>query len=32
MYLKQRHHIEGCDEALNKISGVLGNLTNAAAK
>ncbi|MDW1813024.1 DUF302 domain-containing protein, partial [Vibrio sp. Vb2362] len=32
IYLKQRHHIEGCDEALNKISGVLGNLTNAAAK
>ncbi|TOI48549.1 DUF302 domain-containing protein [Vibrio parahaemolyticus] len=32
MYLKQRHHIEGCDEVLNKISGVLGNLTNAAAK
>ncbi|HHG3358531.1 TPA: DUF302 domain-containing protein [Vibrio parahaemolyticus] len=32
MYLKQRHHIEGCDEVLNKISGVLSNLINAAAK
>ena len=32
MYLKQRHHIEGCDEVLNKISGVLSNLTHAAAK
>lgn len=32
MYLKQRHNMQGCDEVLNKVSGVLGNLTNAAAK
>ncbi|EGR3132521.1 DUF302 domain-containing protein [Vibrio parahaemolyticus] len=32
MYLKQRYHIEGCDEVLRKISGVLGSLTSAAAK
>ncbi|ENO1331876.1 DUF302 domain-containing protein [Vibrio parahaemolyticus] len=32
MHLKQRHHIEGCDEVLSKISGVLGSLTSAAAK
>ncbi|NIY84080.1 DUF302 domain-containing protein [Vibrio hepatarius] len=32
VYLKQRHNIQGCDEVINKISGVLGNLTNAAAK
>lgn len=31
MYLKKRHNIEGCDEVLNKISGVLSNLTSAAA-
>ncbi len=32
MYLKQRHNMQDCDEVLNKVSGVLGNLTNAAAK
>ena len=32
VYLKQRHNIQGCDEVINKISGVLGNLTNAASK
>lgn len=32
MYLKERHNIEGCDEVLSKISGVLSNLTGAAAK
>ncbi|OEA17214.1 hypothetical protein BBM55_12320 [Vibrio parahaemolyticus] len=32
MHLKQHHHIEGCDEVLSKISGVLGSLTSAAAK
>ncbi|MGR5134099.1 DUF302 domain-containing protein [Vibrio alfacsensis] len=32
VYLKQRHNIEGCDEVLAKVSGVLGQLTNAAAQ
>lgn len=31
-YLKQRHNIEGCDEVLDKVSGVLNNLTTAAGK
>ena len=31
MYLKERHQVEGCDEALSKISGALGKLTAAAA-
>ncbi|AWB02767.1 DUF302 domain-containing protein [Vibrio harveyi] len=32
MYLKERHGIEGCDEVLTKVSGVLSKLTGAAAK
>jgi uncharacterized protein (DUF302 family) len=29
-YLKTRHNIQGCDEVINKISGVLGKLSQAA--
>ncbi|MGX9463396.1 DUF302 domain-containing protein [Shewanella sp. A14] len=29
-YIKQRHNIAGCDKVINKISGVLGKLSNAA--
>ncbi|PFG58585.1 uncharacterized protein (DUF302 family) [Vibrio sp. ES.051] len=32
MYLKQRHHIKGCDQVLSKVRGVLGKVTSAAAK
>ncbi len=32
MYLKARHNVEGCDEALAKVSGALAKLTGAAAK
>ncbi|MFA0087663.1 DUF302 domain-containing protein [Vibrio sp. 10N.261.51.F12] len=28
-YLKKRHNITGCDEVINKISGVLSNLSKA---
>lgn len=31
-HLKQRHDITGCDEALNKVSGLLAKLTEAAAQ
>lgn len=31
-YLKQRHNIEDCDEVLDKVSGVLNNLTHAAGQ
>jgi YD repeat-containing protein len=31
-YLKERHDIKGCDEVLNKVSGVLGTLVKAAAQ
>ena len=31
-YLKNRHNIEGCDEVLSKISGVLSKLSAAAVK
>ncbi len=30
-YLKQRHHIQGCDKVLAKVSGALSKLTGAAA-
>ena len=30
-YIKERHNLEGCDKAINKISKVLKGLTNAAA-
>ena len=30
-YLKERHHIEGCDELLNKVSKALSNFAKAAA-
>ncbi|MBB1438847.1 DUF302 domain-containing protein [Shewanella sp. SG41-4] len=29
-YIKQRHSITGCDEVINKISGALNTLSNAA--
>lgn len=29
-YLKERHGTEGCDEALTKVSGALGNFAKAA--
>lgn len=29
-YLKQRHHIEGCDSVLEKVAGVLENITQNA--
>ncbi|OXY82883.1 DUF302 domain-containing protein [Oceanimonas doudoroffii] len=29
-YLKQRHNIQDCDEVIDKISGVLGTLSQAA--
>ena len=29
-YLMKRHDIKGCDEVINKISGVLSNLSKAA--
>lgn len=29
-YLKERHNINGCESAINKISGVLGKLSKAA--
>lgn len=32
LHLKQRHDIVGCDEALNKVSGLLAKLTEAAAQ
>lgn len=31
-YLKKRHNMQGCDQALNKVSGALSKLTAAAAK
>ena len=31
-YLKERHQIQGCDELLTKITGVLQNLAEAAVK
>lgn len=31
-YLKSRHHIEGCDAVLEKVTGALSKLTAAAAK
>ncbi|AXY03537.1 DUF302 domain-containing protein [Vibrio alfacsensis] len=31
-YLKERHDINGCDEILNKVSGVLGTLVKSAAQ
>ena len=31
-YLKKRHNIEGCDEVLSKITGVLSKLSAAALK
>ena len=31
-YLKKRHTISGCDEALNKISNALAGITKAAAQ
>jgi len=30
-YLKQRHAIEGCDKVLQKVSGALAKMTDAAA-
>lgn len=31
-YLKSRHGIEGCDDVLNKVSGALGNFSEAATR
>ena len=31
-YLKQRHNIEGCDEVIEKVSGALQGITEAAVK
>ena len=31
-YLRQRHNIEGCDEVLNKVSGVLKGIAEEATK
>lgn len=31
-YLQQRHNINGCDEVLNKVSGVLNGIAEAAIK
>jgi len=30
-YLKQRHHIQGCDKVLEKVSGILAKMTALAA-
>ena len=31
-YIKQRHHVEGCDKVFKKISKALNRLSNAATK
>lgn len=31
-YLQQRHHIQGCDPVLAKVSGALGNFARAATQ